>query len=81
MRPMTWYIYTAVANIDANLFLDDKLNGGCFTAGKWQYWSYLLISAVVGHTLISFPFSRLACLHFLFSLLVRAVISYVLVLQ
>ena len=30
MRPMTWYIYTAVANIDANLFLDDKLNGGVF---------------------------------------------------
>jgi hypothetical protein len=30
MRPMMWY--TAVANIDANLFLDDKdkLNGGVF---------------------------------------------------
>ena len=50
--------------------------GGVFTAGKWQYWSYLLISAVVGHTLISFPFSRLACLHFLFSDQLR----YVLVL-
>ena len=34
MRPMTWYIYTAVANIDANLFLDDKLNGGCFYSRK-----------------------------------------------
>jgi hypothetical protein len=56
-------------NIDANLFLDDTLNGGVFTAGKWQCWSYLLINAVAGHTLISFPFSRLACLHFLFSLI------------